>query len=666
MEQRRNERVGETGDPRGNPPTNGIVQCDSKMRNPESTAMLISHMAEGYTTRLQVDLTQGFQKCSFCPEKPIHVLSTGPNAGFHTTRLVAVLPALVMQARTAPAPRQGNLPGFAQWESCRTMPSVGGAFSGISVPPPPPPHFFHSGAALYSLQSPSIGSQDLAVKSRTNLFTDSLTRNNTTARHLALDPHQHAAAEVTCPFLLRWQRPCARESRSPCQPREEESYSGPPALRPPGYPPSLTPSARDLTTVILDQQVLIFNDGPNQVRLIPYAYAVRPEHCAPIQSLVLSGDGALDTRVSVALIAPALLGLRRGRKFQAGGGLKAGLRLTQHTSVELCGLHTLQACVEPVDKEMARVTDLSDFDKGVIVGCHLSGLSSRAIARKSHSSLKREIVKNRAQPVAAIRQEFHTATEVSVSFGTLRTEAHRLGYFVRAAAHKPHITTSNKARRLRWCLDRRNWTLEHCKSVLWRDESRFTLFRSDGRVWVWRLPGERLLPECIVPTRKFGGGGVMVWGCFTAFGVGPLVYVCGSMNTEAYCNILDDEMLPTLWRFYGIDPCYFQDDNAMCRVSRSPDLNPIEHLWDELDRRVRARKAPPKSIAELMESLLEELRRIPVDVLQTLVESMPVRVATVIAGRVITRYESEIMMRRRNISATGEAMISHFSGFCDN
>ncbi|KAJ8866440.1 hypothetical protein PR048_032283 [Dryococelus australis] len=64
-----------------------------------------------------------------------------------------------------------------------------------------------------------------------------------------------------------------------------------------------------------------------------------------------------------------------------------------------------------------------------------------------------------------------------------------------------------------------------------------------------------------------------------------------------------------------------------------PDLNPIEHLWDELDRRMRAREARPKSIAQLMEWLQEEWRRIPVDVLQTLVESMPDRVAAVIAAR---------------------------------
>ncbi|KAJ8894654.1 hypothetical protein PR048_007318 [Dryococelus australis] len=77
-------------------------------------------------------------------------------------------------------------------------------------------------------------------------------------------------------------------------------------------------------------------------------------------------------------------------------------------------------------------------------------------------------------------------------------------------------------------------------------------------------------------------------------------------------------------------------DNNVRRLdwpAQSPDLNPIEHLWDELDRRVKARQVRPKSIVQLMEWLQEEWRRILVDFLQTLVESMPDRVAAVIAAR---------------------------------
>ncbi|KAJ8871411.1 hypothetical protein PR048_027728, partial [Dryococelus australis] len=67
--------------------------------------------------------------------------------------------------------------------------------------------------------------------------------------------------------------------------------------------------------------------------------------------------------------------------------------------------------------------------------------------------------------------------------------------------------------------------------------------------------------------------------------------------------------------------------------AQSPDLNSIEHLWNELDRRAKARQERPKSIAQLMEWFQEEWVLISVDVLQTLVESMADRVAALIAAR---------------------------------
>ena len=62
---------------------------------------------------------------------------------------------------------------------------------------------------------------------------------------------------------------------------------------------------------------------------------------------------------------------------------------------------------------------------------------------------------------------------------------------------------------------------------------------------------------------------------------------------------------------------------------QSPDLNPIEHLWDKLERRIRKQKPPPKSEAELFRFLQKESQKL----YQNLILSMNSRVKAVLKAK---------------------------------
>jgi hypothetical protein len=100
------------------------------------------------------------------------------------------------------------------------------------------------------------------------------------------------------------------------------------------------------------------------------------------------------------------------------------------------------------------------------------------------------------------------------------------------------------------------------------------------------------------------------------------------------------------------DDCLHQHDNSPCHKAgfvrewfvdnkvpemdcpaQSPDLNPTEHLWDELERRLFSRPQCPTSLTALATALQEEWAAIQPETFRHLVASLPGRVRAVIKAK---------------------------------
>ena len=145
------------------------------------------------------------------------------------------------------------------------------------------------------------------------------------------------------------------------------------------------------------------------------------------------------------------------------------------------------------------------------------------------------------------------------------------------------------------------------------------LFGSDDKTIVWRTPN----PQCIVSTVTHGGGSVTVWSCFTEKAVGELYILNRTIDRFYYRGILERNLLSSMKKFNLGKDFFLVHDNVpnhtstlvnewpkensiptLSWPSSSSNVNPMEHLWDELERRLK--KHQPKNIRQLQVLLQEE------------------------------------------------------------
>ncbi|XP_065684059.1 transposable element Tcb1 transposase isoform X1 [Hydra vulgaris] len=239
---------------------------------------------------------------------------------------------------------------------------------------------------------------------------------------------------------------------------------------------------------------------------------------------------------------------------------------------------------------------------------------------------------------------------ISVSRKTVNNRLLEFGLKAYRPRKKPRLTENMKKARYDWAKQHESWTYDDWQKVVFSDESTIAIL--DDRVQtVRRRPGEEFLPECLKKTVKFPQK-IMVWGAFSVHGTSRLYIVDGTMNQDKYIKVLESRLVPQIREWYGSDFWIFQQDSAPCHKSKkvmtwfqqnavqvlpwpgnSPDMNPIENLWDILKNEIH--QIPITTKSQLIERLIHVwFHSTKIKFLcKSLIESMPHRVKALILAK---------------------------------
>ncbi|CAK5266863.1 unnamed protein product [Mycena citricolor] len=217
-----------------------------------------------------------------------------------------------------------------------------------------------------------------------------------------------------------------------------------------------------------------------------------------------------------------------------------------------------------------------------------------------------------------------------------------VGMHRRVARHVPYFSEPTREKRLAWAERNSRNTARQWNRIVWSDECYVHLNGNQGRIFVTRTSEEADIEECLVPAFKQSSVRVMVWGCIAHGWKGPLVVLeypggqKGGMTADRYQKqILETVLFEALDSVKqmrgGRDQIRFQQDGASCHTAKStcawlkkhrvrvfdhpptsPDVSPIEPVWHELKKRVRARDPLPTLFKTLKTAILEEWENMPI------------------------------------------------------
>lgn len=188
------------------------------------------------------------------------------------------------------------------------------------------------------------------------------------------------------------------------------------------------------------------------------------------------------------------------------------------------------------------------------------------------------------------------------------------------ARRSPMISGTNRAKRIAFAKDMLTWTDEMLRNILWSDETTVKAY-PNGEILFYRdneMAEERF--DLVSPAVQQGGISVQFWGCMSYHARGPLVEFDGWVNAKSYFEvILEGYVVPELKEAPDL---VFQQDNAKPHKApfimewfitqkiklliwppQSPDLSPIEVIWNVMKMKLKALKPRPRNKKDMAASM---------------------------------------------------------------
>lgn len=244
-----------------------------------------------------------------------------------------------------------------------------------------------------------------------------------------------------------------------------------------------------------------------------------------------------------------------------------------------------------------------------------------------------EIKNNKLMTAPDVKEEIEKK-QINVSVKTVINRLNKYGFSYRKPKEKPFLSDEHKQNRLAWAIKHKytNWSM-----IIFSDET--SIWRGLGGRKRWVNMNEKDIEKIVKYPMK-----VHIWGCISKSGIKRIHIFDGIMDSYVYTEILLANILDIC---YNNPNLVFQDDNdskhrstvtnnwkneyeitSIDWPSNSPDLNPIENVWEILKRKVAKVNISTKE--EFIKCIEDKWNEIDQETINNIIDSMPKRINDVI------------------------------------